>query len=156
MNLRIERWTGQPGVAETLAVWHVREWGHLFTGWDEQAALSEFMAQAIIDGLPATWLAFDGARLIGSISALLEDAPELNDIAGPWLASFYIIPEARGQGAAQALMTAAAQDVAALGYAEWFLFTPHHESYYAKHGWSTREYRNLHGARVAVMAQTLA
>ena len=155
MKLRIERWAGQAGVAERLAAWHVREWGHLFAGWNEQAAIGEFMAQATIVGLPATWLAFDGEVLIGSISALLEDAPELNHIAGPWLASFYIVPEARGQGAAQALMTAATHGVAALGYAEWFLFTPKHGEYYARSGWQQLQQRTLHGETVAVMAQQL-
>lgn len=155
MNLRIARWRGQAGVAEQLARWHVREWGHLFAGWDEQAALGEFTAQAATDGLPATWLAFDGERLIGSISALLEDAAELSDMPGPWLASFYISPDARGQGAAQALMQAAGQAVAAIGHAEWFLFTPGHEAYYARHGWHTLGHRMLHGERVAVMRQAL-
>ena len=149
------RWTGQAGVAEQLAAWHVREWGHLFPGWDENAARNEFYEQAETDSLPATWLAFDGEVLVGSISALLEDAPELNDIPGPWLASFYIVPEARGQGAAQMLMAAAAEGVAAQGFGRWLLFTPHHENYYAKHGWRTIERRPLHGEPVAVMVQAL-
>jgi GNAT superfamily N-acetyltransferase len=152
---RIERWTGQAGVAEQLAVWHVREWGHLFPGWDEAVARAEFAAQALSGDLPATWLAFDGETLIGSISALLQDAPELNDIPGPWLASFYLIPEARGQGAAQALMTAAAAGVMAQGFACWYLFTPQHERYYARQGWQTIECRQLHGESVAVMRQDL-
>jgi GNAT superfamily N-acetyltransferase len=155
VNLRIVRWTGQAGVAEQLAVWHVREWGHLFHGWDEPAAQVEFNAQAHSDDLPATWLAFDGETLIGSISALLQDAPELNDIPGPWLASFYIVPEARGQGAAQALMNAAATAVADYGHRAWYLFTPHHERYYARQGWQTIAYRQLHGEPVAVMRQVL-
>lgn len=156
MKLEIVRWTGQADVAEKLAAWHVREWGHLFTGWDVEAAVSEFMAQSKIECLPATWLAFNGDMLIGSISALLQDAPELHDFPGPWLASFYLIPEARGQGAAQALMTAAAEGVAAQGYSRWYLFTPKHESYYAQHGWQTIEYRQLHGEPVAVMAMGLS
>lgn len=151
----IVRWTGQADVAGKLAAWHAREWGHLFTGWDEQVARSEFMQQAQSDALPATWLAFDGDKLIGSISALLQDAPELNDIPGPWLASFYLIPEARGQGAAQALMMAAAEGVAAQGVDRWYLFTPQHENYYAKHGWQTIGHRQLHGERIAVMTQNL-
>jgi GNAT superfamily N-acetyltransferase len=155
MTLRIARWSGQPGVASLLARWHVREWANVFPGWTEPMAVQEFHAQLAHTQLPATWLAFKGDVLIGSISALLEDSPELNDIAGPWLASFYIVPEARGNGAAQALMTAAAQGVRTLGYSQWRLFTPHHQAYYAKHGWKLLEYRELHGERVAVMAQAL-
>lgn len=155
MTLRIARWSGQVGVAERLARWHVREWASVFPGWSEQKAVQEFNAQLADKQLPATWLAFNGDELIGSISALLEDAPELNDIPGPWLASFYIVPEYRGQGAAQALMQAAEQGVLALGYAQWTLFTPHHEAYYARHGWTLLEHRHLHGERVAVMVQVL-
>jgi predicted N-acetyltransferase YhbS len=156
VKLEIVRWTGQADVAGKLAAWHVREWGHLFTGWDVETALGEFKEQAKIDGLPATWLAFDDGKLIGSISALLQDAPELQDFPGPWLASFYLIPEARGQGAAQALMTAAAEGVAAQGVDRWYLFTPQHESYYAKHGWQTIAHRQLHSERVAVMVKSFA
>lgn len=155
MTLQIQRWSGQAGMAERLALWHVREWANVFPGWTEQIAVQEFNAQLENSELPATWMAFKDNQLIGSISALLEDAPELNDISGPWLASFYIVPECRGQGAAQALMAAAAQGVMALGYAQWSLFTPHHQAFYGKHGWTLSEYRQLHAERVAVMVQAL-
>ena len=155
MKLSIEPWQGQAGVAEQLAAWHVREWAHVFPDWDERAAQNEFAEQLQTDSLPATWLAFDGDQLIGSISVLLEDAPELNDIAGPWLASFYIIPEARGKGAAQALMMTASEAVTAWGYTEWFLFTPHHAEYYARHAWQETERRELHGETVTLMRQSL-
>lgn len=155
MSLRIERLRDQPGVAEQLAVWHVREWGHLFHGWDEAAAQAEFAAQALSDDLPATWLAFHGDALIGSISALLEDSPHLRDFPGPWLASFYIAPEYRGQGAAQALMNAAALAVAGYGHRAWYLFTPAHAAYYQRHGWQTLAERSVQGEPVAVMRQDL-
>jgi GNAT superfamily N-acetyltransferase len=155
MTFRIERWSGQAGVAEQLAHWHVREWSNVFPDWTEQLAVQEFNAQLANSELPATWLAYKDDELIGSISALLEDAPELNDISGPWLASFYIVPEHRGQGVAQALMAAATQDVLALGYTQWNLFTPHHQAYYTKHGWALLMHRHLHGESVAVMVQVL-
>lgn len=155
MDLRIEPWAGQAGVARQLARRHVREWADVFPGWTERKAADEFEAQLAAPGLPATWLAFDGDTLIGSISALLEDAPEFNDIPGPWLASFYIVPEARGNGVAQALMQAAGKAVAALGYREWYLFTGSHDEYYAKYGWVLLERRELHGLTVALMRQEL-
>lgn len=155
MSLRIERLRDQPGVAEQLAMWHVREWGHLFHGWDEAAAQAEFAAQALSNDLPATWLAFNGDQLIGSISALLEDSPHLRDFPGPWLASFYIAPPFRGQGAAPALMAAATQAVAEYGYRSWYLFTPAHAAYYQRHGWQTWAERSVQGEPVAVMRQVL-
>jgi GNAT superfamily N-acetyltransferase len=156
MSFRIERWAGQPGVAEQLAAWHVREWQNVFPDWTEQIATQEFIAQLENSELPATWLAFDGDKLIGSISALLHDATELNDIPGPWLASFYIEPQYRGQGASQLLLDAAKQSVKNIGYKKWYLFTPHHETFYAKHDWQTIEYRQLHDELVVVMQQSLS
>lgn len=151
MSFRVERWNGQVGIAEQLATWHVREWANVFPGWTEQVAIQEFNSQLVDSELPATWLAFAGDQLIGSISALLEDATELNDISGPWLASFYIEPEFRGQGVAQLLMNTAEYAVKNLGYKNWYLFTPHHEAFYAKHGWVLKEKRHIHGEIVAVM-----
>jgi GNAT superfamily N-acetyltransferase len=155
MSYRIERWNGQIGAAEQLARWHVKEWQNVFPEWTVQDAVAEFNTQLLFSELPATWLAFKDDVLIGSISALLEDAAELNDIAGPWLASFYIVPECRGKGIGQLLMNAAEQAVKMLGYQQWYLFTPHHESYYAKQGWALKEIRQLHNEQVAVMVQTL-
>ncbi|MBP7370954.1 MAG: GNAT family N-acetyltransferase [Arenimonas sp.] len=155
MIYRIERWSGQPGVAEQLAAWHVREWQNVFPEWTEQKAIEEFHAQLRDNHLPATWLAYQDQQLVGSISALLEDAPELNDVAGPWLASFYVVPECRGQGVGQQLIIAAKNAVANLGYPQWYLFTPHHQEYYSKYGWQLHERRHLHGERVALMAQRL-
>ena len=155
MSYQIERWNGQTGVAEQLARWHVQEWQNVFPEWTDQKAIAEFNAQLQTTELPATWLAFKENILIGSISALLEDASELNDLPGPWLASFYIKPEYRGQGAAQLLMDIAKQAVTALGYKKWYLFTPHHERYYAKLGWALKENRHIHHEKVAVMVQQL-
>lgn len=155
MNFRIERWNGQNGAAEQLARWHVKEWQNVFPEWTVQDAVAEFNTQLLFSELPATWLAFNGDVLIGSISVLLEDAAELNDIAGPWLASFYIAPEYRGKGVGQLLMNAAEQAVKNFGCQQWYLFTPRHEAYYAKQGWQLLEYRELHGEQVAVMAQKL-
>jgi GNAT superfamily N-acetyltransferase len=153
VTVRVERWNGQAGVAEQLAHWHVQEWQNVFPNWTVQKAVAEFNAQLHTYELPATWLAFKDDVLIGSISALLEDATELNDLPGPWLASFYIVPEWRGQGAAQLLMDAAMQAVKKLGYKKWYLFTPHHQAYYAKQGWVLIENRRIHHENVAVMAQ---
>lgn len=155
MSFRIERWNGQAGVAEQLARWHVQEWQTVFPDWTEQIAITEFNEQLLTTELPATWLAFQDDILIGSISALLEDTIEFNDLPGPWLASLYIKPEYRGQGAVQLLMDAAKQAVATLGYKKWTLFTPHHEAYYAKLGWLLKENRHLHNEQVAVMVQEL-
>jgi predicted N-acetyltransferase YhbS len=155
VTVRVERWNGQAGVAEQLARWHVQEWQNVFPDWTVQKAIAEFNTQLLTTELPATWLAFKDDLLIGSISALLEDATELNDLPGPWLASFYIVPEWRGQGAAQLLMDAAMQAVKKLGYIKWYLFTPHHQAYYAKVGWSKVESRQLHTQAVMVMQQLL-
>jgi GNAT superfamily N-acetyltransferase len=153
--LRIEPWQGQLGVAETLAAWHVREWSDIFPDWTEQIAREEFHTQLQDTNLPATWLAFDGDTLLGSASALLQDASEFLDISGPWLASVFVQPEYRGNAVAQKLIEHAMCEVRKLGYTHWTLFTENHHGYYQKLGWEILCARPLHGKIVTILEQKL-
>jgi len=56
----------------------------------------------------------DGDELLGSVSVVMEDAPELQSYGSPWLASLFVVEDARGQGLGQALVEAAVE-LAALG-----------------------------------------
>ncbi len=156
MTVRIEPWRGQAHIAEALANWHVGEWQDIFPNWNVETAMAEFMAQLADSGLPASWLAFDDDVLIGSVSALPVDAPEFKDLPGPWLASLFVRPAYRGQGVARLLIDHARGQVATMGYAQWFLFTEHHQTYYQQLGWQLYEHRLLHRQPVVVMWQDLS
>jgi N-acetylglutamate synthase-like GNAT family acetyltransferase len=113
------------------------------------AELGEHATRA--SGLPATLLALDGEELLGSVSLVFEDAPELQEHGSPWLASLYVKPQARGRGIGAALARAAVARAAQVGVDELFLFTPEHRDFYARLGWRPLARTALKGTAVDLM-----
>ncbi|HMB55698.1 MAG TPA: GNAT family N-acetyltransferase [Arenimonas sp.] len=136
----------------TLAAWHHGEWQHLYSDWTLKIATAELADHATRRSLPTTLVLLDGDTLLGSVSVVHEDAAELRDRGGPWLASLYVDPEARGQGLGQALVEAAAHLAALNDVPRLLLFTPGHEDFYTQLGWQTIEQAQLNGHAVAIMS----
>ncbi|MBW8367128.1 MAG: GNAT family N-acetyltransferase [Arenimonas sp.] len=140
-----------PGHADTLARWHHATWGHLYTDWTLDVATEELLDHATRRSIPTTLVAMRGDVLLGSVSLVLEDAPELRDQGDAWMASLYVVPEARGQGlgvrlAKELVALAAQQQVERL-----WLFTPEHAPFYARLGWRPQGSAKLHGVPVHLM-----
>ena len=136
----------------TLAAWHHAQWGHLYSHWTKGVAAAELEDHALrTSGLPTSLLAFEGEELLGSVSLVFEDAPELQEHGSPWLASLYVKPEARGRGIGAALVRAALARAAEEGVGELFLFTPEHKDFYARLGWRPLARTALKGVAVDLM-----
>lgn len=125
-----------PELADTLADWHHAQWGELMAPWTHAEALAELRAHAAGGDCPTTLVALgDDGSLLGSVSLVLEDAPELKDI-GPWLASLYVRPQARGQGIGAALVHAlVAHSAGVAGIETLYLFTHDQTRWYQSLGW---------------------
>jgi GNAT superfamily N-acetyltransferase len=135
----------------TLAAWHHREWGHLYADWTLEAAHAELVEHAAHRSLPTTLVLIDGEQLLGSVSLVLEDAPEFSDEGSPWLASLFVIPEARGRGLGTRLVNAAVAVAAHDQIAELFLFTPDQAAFYQRLGWKLITRTSLKGTAVDLM-----
>ena len=122
----------------TLGRWHHAEWGALYADWSAAEALAELQAHAAHQGvLPSTLVALaDDGALLGSVSLVAEDAPELADLEGPWLASLYVAPAARGRGLGEALVRQLARQAFTAGIPRLRLFTPQHRGFYERLGWA--------------------
>lgn len=120
--------------APTLAQWHHLEWGAILPDWSLADALGELQSHTGRCMIPTTLIGFEDDRLLGSVSLVEEDAPELSD-ATPWLASLYVAPGRRGEGIGRALVQRAVAEAARLGVRRLHLYTPHHEGYYLGLGW---------------------
>jgi len=140
-----------PGHATTLARWHHAQWGALYTDWTLDVATNELLDHATRRAMPTTLVAMQGDALLGSVSLVPEDAPELRDHGDAWMASLYVVPEARGQGLgvrlAQALVAFAAQQKVE----RLWLFTPEHAAFYARLGWRPQGSAKLRGIPVQLM-----
>lgn len=140
-----------PGHAPTLAGWHHAQWGHLYSDWTYDAALAELTDHATRRGLPTTLVALQGEALLGSVSLVDEDARELKDQGDAWLASLYVVPEARGRGLGQQLVRALVAFAKQQGLGRLWLFTPEHAAFYAQLGWRECGRAQLHGVDVTLM-----
>ena len=135
----------------TLAAWHHAEWGRLYDEWTLDVATAELADQATRRTLPTTLVLMDEGRPIGSVSLVLEDAPELCEEGSPWLASLYVLPEFRGRGLGAELVNAAVALAAREHIAHLFLFTPEHASFYQRLGWRLIARTALKGTAVDLM-----
>ena len=149
--MRIENLERHREQIATLAAWHHAEWGHLYEGWTREMALAELSSHSGPDCLPTSLVLLDDARLLGSVSLVLEDAPEFCSEGSPWLANLYVLPEARGRGLGAELVRAAIRVAASQQIAELFLFTPAHSGFYQRLGWRVLARTSLRGTPVHLM-----
>ena len=140
-----------PGHAATLARWHHAQWGDLYTDWTLEVATDELTDHATRRAMPTTLVALRGDQLLGSVSLVLEDAPELRDQGDAWLASLYVLPEARGQGLGERLVKSLVAFAAEQKVERLWLFTPEHASFYARLGWRPQGSAKLRGVPVQLM-----
>ncbi|KFN47237.1 hypothetical protein N787_08940 [Arenimonas metalli CF5-1] len=140
-----------PGHADTLAGWHHAQWSHLYERWTLEQTRDELRDHATRRARPTTLVAIDGDALLGSVSLVDEDAPELRDQGDAWLASLYVVPEARGTGLGKQLVQALVGFAAGQGVARLWLFTPEHAGFYERLGWRPQGQAMLRGTRVQLM-----
>lgn len=135
---------------DMLARWHHTEWGALMPYWSEADARAEFAAQTERHRIPTTLVATRAGHLIGSVSLVERDFEEWPHL-GPWLASLYVCPEARGQGVGRELVRRAMSEAARLQVAQLYAAASGREAFYARLGWHALERVTLRGHHVALM-----
>ncbi len=151
MNARIDFLADCPWHAATLAQWHHDEWGALMPDWSRDEAERELIDHALRRVLPTTRVATDGDHLLGSVSLIEEDARQFRDL-GPWLASLFVTPSARGHGVGTALVRDAVRLADRCGVRTLYLFTADEAAFYQRMGWHAVERRDLHGRAVDILA----
>jgi GNAT superfamily N-acetyltransferase len=143
-----------PDFARQLAAWHEREWRHLYRDWNGEVALRGFQSEPHDGRLPQTLLALDENRLVGSVSVVFNDLPGREDL-NPWVASFYVIEEARGHGVGGQLLAAAEELLRAQGIQQGFLFTETAQRFFEKRGWRRFESADANSHPVLIMTKRL-
>ena len=98
-----------------VAQWNWDEWHTLLV--ERSAAEFEAWLRANVrrDAIPTTLLAFEDAAVVGTVSVMDYDLELSNDLS-PWLASLYVPPSHRGKGLGRALVQAAIDEAARLGF----------------------------------------
>ena len=95
----------------------------------------EIVAAATAEiGTPQCFVLLAGEVPCGTASFVAADL-ELRPEIGPWLAGVYVVPEARGQGCAQRLVTTVEDAARQAGNTSLFLYTNDAQTLYEKLGW---------------------
>jgi len=107
------------------------------------------------DLLPITFIAFDGNKLVGSVSLRENDGirPDLM----PWLGSLIVDKSYQKAGIGKMLIEATKQKASQLNFKKLYLFTfdPTLPSYYLRHGFNKLGMDEFKGHNVTVMETDL-
>ena len=133
-----------------IAQWHQAQWGAL-TGRSVTERVAEFATHRGSAVLPLTRVAYLDGQPVGNASLLPDDMDTHMDLS-PWLASVYVVPEARRQGIGEALCLAVMEDAQRLNMGTLYLYTPDQARLYARLGWRTLAEEDYHGESVTLMA----
>jgi len=136
-------------VAE-LAQWHHEEWAYLRPGDTIEARTRRLRAACGRRQIPAVFVAFAGAELLGSAMLVAHDMAT-RPAYSPWVAGVFVTPSQRGRGIGTALVRRAVGEAAFLGVARLFLYTPGAEAFYVRLGWQSFERTRYRGVEVVVM-----
>ncbi|MDZ7924892.1 MAG: GNAT family N-acetyltransferase [Marinagarivorans sp.] len=131
----------QPQVMDSLVLWLHGEW--LARGpRDEQSSARAYTAryqqmQQHLGGsaIPTTFVALAHNSPVGCISLTRLQAANKHFARGLWMTNLYVVPAAREQGVASALLAGAEQQALHLNEAVLYLFTDSAADFYRRRGW---------------------
>ena len=143
-----------PSFAPALAAAHAQEWGHLYTNWNQEAALLEFKMEKEGSDLPVTWVAHHpSGALMGSVSLVLDDLPGHSGL-NPWVASLFVFPKFRGRGLGKVLTQKALDFLCQQQHPHAFLFTQDKAPFFSKFQFTVHAKTQAQGKKVTLMKWT--
>ncbi len=131
-----------PDRIQELAEWHQVEWRASGRQVPIARRIQRLQSHLQTPGLPNTWLALEGDRLLGSVS-LVDYVFHADCIPSAWVANLFVVPRFRGRGLGQHLLAHAEAVARETGLQRLYLFTPDQRQFYARRNWQF-----LHQARV--------
>ncbi len=139
-----------PDAIPIVAQWLFGQWGAVSHNGSLEKYTRFAQAGANDDGLPLTWVALSGARVVGTASLAKYDIHTRKDLS-PWLVSVYVNGQDREQGIGSALVLQVMERARELGLKKLWLFTPDKERFYTRLGWRTVETMRYRDEEVVIM-----
>jgi GNAT superfamily N-acetyltransferase len=127
-----------PAAIEQVARLRWREWGHAPEPEDFQFWLETSTQEAGRDAIPVTFVALDGADVVGAVGLDEFDIDERHDTS-PWITGTIVRPDARQRGVGRALMSSVELWAAQRGIREAWVATEIAADFYRKCGWTLLE-----------------
>jgi predicted N-acetyltransferase YhbS len=122
-----------PEAVTILADWFFTEWND-FDGRTRSEIENQLRANLNLDSIPITFVALQGASVIGTVSLDVSDLPS-HDYLSPWLASLYVLPEFQRQGLGRALISHVTAFARSQRLPNIYLWTASSTRLYERCGW---------------------
>ena len=149
--MRVESIADHLDLVDTIARWHWDEWGHADPQGSLQSWAEGLRERTKRDAIPTTYVALDGAELLGSVT-LVENDMSTRPGLTPWLAGVYVKQDRRLQGVGTALVRHAIRKAAEMGIKRLYLHTHSARPFYEKLGWYHIADSYYEGQDVFIMA----
>ena len=140
----------EPEHISLLAKWHHREWSYLNPGKTEAQRAEKMKCYLGDNFVPSTYLLKNGSSIIGS-AAVIESDMDTHSELTPWLASVYVHPDYREQGAGSKLVQYVMDQCKRNAIKTFYLFTPGQAKFYERLGWKTLKTEEYRGTLVTIM-----
>ena len=152
-EIRVVTIAERPDLAEVVAAWILLSFGH-----DENNTLEqiheEVAGSTSVVGPPQVFVLLIEGEPFGTASLVAHDLDERPQLT-PWLASVYVVPDARGRGYAGYLIKAVEAASRAASIATLWLYTSTAERVYQRAGWNTVEVFDRKGRPTSIMRRDL-
>ena len=121
-----------PHMAPEVARWQWTTWPECFQPSTAAQALAD-LHRMPGHRLPRAWVALEAGRLAGTVSLLEEDG--LDVPGAPWLASFVVRKDLRGQGVGRLLLDRLVRESDGMGYPHLYAWTRTIGPWLSRLGW---------------------
>src|SRR5208283_3230103 len=127
-----------PHYASILAYWAYNEW-YKHRSYGFGLVMKVYLGRAQGDSLPQCFVALEDSLPVGMGTLKLDDLWLRKDL-NPWLSSLYVVPEFRGKGIGNAIVSQISERSRGLGFESLYLFLGQRqperlERFYTAGGW---------------------
>jgi predicted N-acetyltransferase YhbS len=155
MTLEIHYLADHPNLIRLVATWFYEEWGIRNPEDSVENREKWLLNRMNRDKLPLMLIAFQGVEPVASASLKMREM-ETHPQYVHWLGSVYVHHPFRNQGIGSWLVEYAASEAERHKVRKLYLYTHHHESFYARLGWFPVERPHYRGREVVIMKRVLA
>lgn len=152
--MKIEYLADHSELIPTLAKWFFEQWGYLRPESTLEDFTDSLRAHLNRDEMPISFVALDGATVLGSASLRRHEMNTRMDLS-PWLSSVYVTAEHRRRGIGTELVAAVEEKARELGFDTLYLWTPDKEHYYIGLGWKVIDRTEYRHENAVVMQKRL-
>jgi GNAT superfamily N-acetyltransferase len=152
LSLTIVTLSDRPDLLATVAAWIYEQWWSHLPEHSPETVAAALIERRTSDHIYESFVALRDSVPVGTATVLDHDVDtERRPDLTPWVAAVYVIPEARGRGIGERLVSRAAAFAQAKGFMTVYLWTTDRRDWYERLGWELVEQLDRNGVLVSFL-----